>query len=114
MPLTNEERQFLHAYVFEATQEPFGGPATRDLASRGVFYADILWILTAYHRTYDLPNRWPMGRPELNPPPSPWADLKEATERNQALKEEWEPAVRRRAPAPVPNESGKALAAHEK
>jgi hypothetical protein len=95
MPLITEERQFLHAYVYEATHEPFGGPATRDLASRGISYSDIHWLLTAYHRTYDLENKWPMGRSDSNPPASPWADLKEAKERNQAMKEEWEPLITR-------------------
>ncbi len=31
MPLTNDEREFLDAYVYEATHEPFTGPATVDL-----------------------------------------------------------------------------------
>ncbi len=94
MPLTKEEGEFLHAYVYEATQEPFGGPATRDLASRGVYYSDILWILTAYHRTYDLERRWPMGVHNPSPPPSPWATLVEAKRRNEELRQEWEPLVR--------------------
>jgi len=99
MPLTNEERQFLHAYVYEATQEPFGGPATDDLANHGITYSDIHWLLTAYHRTYDLENKWPMGRNNPNPPASPWATLKEAKARNQAMKEEWEPLITRKVPS---------------
>ncbi len=94
MPLTKEEREFLNAYVYEATAEPFGGPATRDLASRGVHYSDIHWLLTAYHRTYDLERKWPMGIQNPNPPPSPWATLEEAKRRNEELRQEWEPRIR--------------------
>lgn len=51
MPLTPDERVFLDAYVYEATSgPPFGGPATRDLKNRGIFYRDLSWLLAAYQR----------------------------------------------------------------
>lgn len=70
MPLTNDEWEFLEAYVFEATNgPPFGGPATRDLARRGIFYPDLLWLLTAYNRAGKAKGRSPLGVPNPNPPP---------------------------------------------
>ncbi len=89
MPLTQEERQFLDAYVYEATNgPPFGGPATKDLSRRGIWYPDLSWILTAYQRELSAEGRVPTGIHNPNPPPSPWEDLQTAKQRNQVLKEE--------------------------
>jgi hypothetical protein len=91
MPLTKPEREFLDAYVFEATNgPPFGGPATKDLAQRDIFYEDLHWILTAYDRECCAEKKWPMGTYHRTPPPSPWENLEQAKLRNQVLKEELE------------------------
>src|SRR5207237_6927469 len=89
MPLTQEERLFLDAYVVEATAgPPFGGPATSDLKRRGVFYSDLSWILTAYDRERCAARRrFPTTR-NPTPPPSPWNDLEEVKRRNVELREE--------------------------
>jgi hypothetical protein len=91
MPLTKEERAFLDAYVVEATAgPPFGGPATSDLARRGIFYSDLHWLLTTWDRERCAARR---GYPEArnpNPPPSPWESLERVRERGRALKEELE------------------------
>ncbi len=50
MPLTKQEREFLDVYVYEATHEPFAGPATDDLRRRHIYYADLHGLLTGYHR----------------------------------------------------------------
>ena len=50
MPLSKEEREFLDAYVYEATHEPFSGPATAELRQLQIFYSDVHGFLTAYHR----------------------------------------------------------------
>jgi hypothetical protein len=89
MPLTHKEREFLDAYVYEATHEPFGGPATNDLRRRQICYADLHWLLTAYHRTLTAEKILPFGRPNPSPPPSPWLNRAEAEQRNQTLRQEY-------------------------
>jgi hypothetical protein len=62
MPLTKEERSFLDAYVYEATHDPFGGPATDDLRRRGIRY-DLHGVLTGYHRELTTEGILPFGKP---------------------------------------------------
>src|SRR5262249_20556757 len=91
MPLTPEERRFLDAYVYEATHgPPFGGPATRDLAQKGIRYLDLSWILTAYQRELSAEGKPAAGCHNPEPPPSPWEDREQVKNRNQALMEELE------------------------
>src|SRR5258707_14677705 len=90
MALTTAERDFLNAYVYEATHEPFSGPATIDLHRRGIHYSDLSWILTAFDRELRGQGIPPVGQQIPNPPPSPWTDLAHAQHRNQELREEWE------------------------
>jgi hypothetical protein len=102
MPLTPEERKFLDAYVYEATHgPPFGGPATRDLGQRGIWYSDLSWILTAYQRELSAEGIPAIGTLNPEPPPSPWPTLERAKQRSQELQQEWEPIVRgqQRVPA---------------
>jgi hypothetical protein len=95
MPLTHEERQFLDAYVYEVTHgPPFGGPATRELAARDIWYNDLPWILTAYQRELSAEGRPAMGIHNPTPPPTPWETLEQAKRRNETLKEEWEPLIK--------------------
>jgi hypothetical protein len=88
MPLTREEREFLDAYVYEATHEPFGGPATDDLRRRDIYYADLHGLLTRYHRELCSERTLPFGRHNANPPSSPWAGREQVEHRNRALLEE--------------------------
>src|SRR5688572_20366001 len=88
MPLTSQEREFLDAYVYEATHEPFGGPATDDLRGRDIYYADLHGLLTCYHRLLCGEGIMPFGKHNPNPPSSPWANREEAEARNRALTEE--------------------------
>jgi hypothetical protein len=85
MPLTKQERDFLDAYVYEATHEPFGGPATTDLRGRGIGYADLHELLTAYHQELSRERVLPAGKHNPNPPHSPWPDREHAKRRNQVL-----------------------------
>src|SRR5436309_3581186 len=102
LPLTHEERSFLDAYVFEATNgPPFGGPATRDLATRDIYYEDLSWILTAYSRELSAEGRPAMGVHTPTPPSSPWQSLEEVKRRNDALRAEWEPRILQAQPAPA-------------
>ena len=89
MPLTREEREFLDAYVYEATSgPPFGGPATQDLGRRGIWYQDLSWILTAYQRELSAEGAPSIGRHNPQPPPSPWEDLEKVQRRNDVLQSE--------------------------
>jgi hypothetical protein len=91
MPLTVKEREFLETFVFEATDgPPFGGPATRDLNQRGIWYPDLSWILTAYQRELSARRESSGYRRNLIAPPSPWADLEEVKRRNDVLRRELE------------------------
>src|SRR5262245_12043394 len=83
MPLTKEERAFLDAYVYEATHEPFGGPATSELRRHGIFYADLHGLLTGYHREACKEKVLPFGKLNANPPPSPWGDPQQARHRSR-------------------------------
>jgi len=89
MPLTKKEREFLDAYVYEATHEPFGGPATNDLRDRGIYYADLHGLLTSYHHEMSKERTLSFGKQNLFPPPSPWTNRQEVECRNRALLEEW-------------------------
>lgn len=89
MPLAKDEREFLDAYVFEVTHgPPFGGPATTELARRGVHYSDLSWILTAYDRERCRERRELPASPNPNPPPCPWDDLQQVKGRDAALRQE--------------------------
>ena len=91
MPLTSKEREFLDTYVYEVTHgPPFGGPATTDLKGKGIYYTDLLWLLTAYQRDLSAQGIPADGVRNPNPPPSPWATLELVKMRNQALREELE------------------------
>jgi hypothetical protein len=93
MPLTKSERDFLDAYVYGATHEPFGGPTTSDLRRLGIYYSDLNWILTAFDRELRALGIPPLGRQNSSPPPSPWTDRTHALVRNQELRSEWEGQV---------------------
>jgi hypothetical protein len=91
VPLSLEERQFLDAYVYEATHgPPFGGPATKKLAEKGISYSDLDWLLTAYGRELSSEGIPALGIQNLEPPPSPWETLEDVRLRNEVLKEELE------------------------
>jgi hypothetical protein len=94
MELTPEEREFLAAFVYEATNgPPFGGPATRDLSRRGIWYPNLSWILTAYQREPCAEGKVPSGTYNPNPPPSPWENLQQVKLRNDVLRAELESQV---------------------
>src|SRR5260370_33555545 len=88
MPLSKEERDFLDAFVYEATHEPFGGPATTDLRRREIYYADLHGLLTSYHRELVNERTMPLGKYNPSPPPSPWANREELDRRNRVLMRE--------------------------
>src|SRR5271156_5033054 len=88
MSLSEQEREFLDAYVYEATHEPFGGPATNELRRRQIYYADLHGILTGYHRELTAARILPFGRRNPSPPPCPWANRAQVEVRNHELMQE--------------------------
>jgi hypothetical protein len=88
MPLTKEERDFLDAFVYEATHEPFGGPAADALRQRDIYYADLHGLLTSYHRELVVEGTLRFGKHNPTSPPSPWANREEVEQRGRVLMEE--------------------------
>jgi hypothetical protein len=83
--LTNHEREFLAAFIYEASTEPFKGPATDDLHRHGIYHSDILTLMAAYERENN-PNQEGLGgKRNPNPPPCPWMDLDVAIRRGEEV-----------------------------
>src|SRR6266403_1836059 len=88
--LTDREREFLTAFVHEATTDPFKGPATEELHRRDIYYSDLPHLLAAYYR--DNPgDQEGFGDKHLSTaPPSPWADRDAAVRRDRQVEVELE------------------------
>src|SRR5690242_10649759 len=82
MLLTPEEREFLAAFIHEATTDPFKGPATDELHRRDIYYSDLGHLMAAFYRE-DLGTQQGFGGRQLPVLPScPWHDRDTATRRN--------------------------------
>ena len=94
MPLTEGEREFLAAFIYEATTDPFKGPATEELHRRDIYYTDLSHLMTAYYRDHDSrdPGRRG-GEHNPTPPPCPWKDRDAAVRRDRAVEVELERAT---------------------
>ncbi len=85
MLLTDHERDFLAAFIHEATTDPFKGPATDDLHQRNIYYDDLAHLMTAYHQENLQDQEGFGGRRNPTPPPSPWRDQAAAVCRDQGV-----------------------------
>ncbi len=85
MPLTNHEREFLAAFIYEATTEPFKGPATDDLHRRNFYYTDLSHLMAAYYQEISKCQEGFGGKPNATPPPCPWVDREMAVRRDFQL-----------------------------
>ena len=88
MTLTDHERDFLAAFIHEATTDPFRGPATDDLHRHGIYYSDIPNLLAAYYGENNPDQEDLGGRRNLSPPPCPWSDREAAVLRDHELRAE--------------------------
>jgi hypothetical protein len=71
--LTAAEKEFLDVFLYEATNSPFTGPATRALHSIGVEYHDLSSFAWAYD--HEVPrDSFVWGHPADVAPPLPWPD----------------------------------------
>jgi hypothetical protein len=88
MTLTPAEIEFLAAFVYEATTDPFKGPATETLHRRETYYTDIPSLLTAYYREHPPNQQGFGGQHNPKPPPCPWQSREEALRRDRELRQE--------------------------
>jgi hypothetical protein len=93
MPLTDREREFLSAFISEATTDPFSGPATQELHRRNIYYTDLPHLLTAYYRDGPPGQEGFGGKHTSTPPPCPWGDLETAARRDREVKAELDEAA---------------------
>src|SRR6266571_4118039 len=85
MLLTNREREFLTAFIHEATTDPFKGPATEELHRRNIYYTDLSHMLTAYYRENAGDPEGFGGKHDPAPPPCPWKDRDTALRRDREV-----------------------------
>lgn len=94
MLLTDREREFLAAFLFEATTDPFKGPATEELHRRNIFYTDLSHLLTAFYQEYTGDQEGFGGKHHPAPPPCPWENRDSAVRRVQEVAAALERAAR--------------------
>jgi len=87
MLLTAHERDFLAAFIYEATTDPFKGPATQDLHRRNICYTDLPHLVTAYYRENAGGQEGFGGKYNPTPAPCPWPDRDAAVRRNREIGE---------------------------
>src|SRR5204863_261193 len=97
MPLTECEREFLAAFIYEATTDPFKGPATEELHRRNIYYTDLSHALAAYYRENPLDREGFGGHYHPAPPSCPWSDRETAIRRDRELAAELEGTTSRAA-----------------
>jgi hypothetical protein len=85
MLLTDRERQFLVAFIHEATTDPFKGPATEELHRRNIYYNDLSHLMTAYYRENAADQEGFGGKYHPTSLPCPWSDRESAVRRDQEV-----------------------------
>jgi len=85
MLLTDREREFLAAFIHEATTDPFKGPATEELYRRNIYYTHLSHLMTAYYREHPEPQEGFGGKHNPAPPPCPWKDRATAIRRDHEV-----------------------------
>ena len=94
MILTNSEREFLAAFIREATTDPFKGPATEELHRRDIYYTDLSHLLAAYYREGPGDQDGLSSKTVATLPPCPWTDRAMAARRDHQVQGELEGASR--------------------
>ena len=88
MLLKDHERDFLAAFIHEATTDPFKGPATEALHGRGIYYGDITHLMTAYYRENEPDQQGLGGKPQSIPFRCPWPNRESAVLRDKEMEKE--------------------------
>ncbi len=98
MLLTEHEREFLAAFIHEATTDPFKGPATEELHRRDIYYTDLSHLLTVYYRENAGAQEGFGGKHHPTPPPCPWQGCDAAVRRDHEVEIELQELVGEAAP----------------
>jgi hypothetical protein len=85
MLLTDPEREFLVALIYEATTDPFKGPATEELHRRDIYYTDLQHLLAAYYQENPGDQQGFGGNKVATLPPCPWPDRETAARRHRQV-----------------------------
>ena|SRR5687767_11068314 len=85
MLLTDREREFLAAFIAEATTDPFKGPATDELHRRNIYYTDLSHLMAAYYQDNVTSQQGGIGQSKSGPPACPWQDRDTAMRRDREL-----------------------------
>jgi hypothetical protein len=85
MLLTEREREFLAAFIYEATTDPFKGPATEELHRRDIYYTDLPHLLAAYYRENPGYQQGFAGNKVATLPHCPWSDRETVARRDQQV-----------------------------
>jgi len=83
--LTENERRFLAAFIYEATTDPFKGPATEELHRRDIYYTDLSNLMAAYYQDKPGDQEGFGGIYKPAPPPCPWKDRDTAVRRDREV-----------------------------
>jgi hypothetical protein len=102
--LSTTERDFLAAYLHEATTSPFfAGPASKAIQAIGVEYHDISYLAWAYEQ--DVPRtRFEVGFAADTTPSLPWPNREAVLRRNNEVRRFWQTINER-----VPQEEGSGM-----
>jgi hypothetical protein len=93
MLLTDREREFLAAFIHEATTDPFKGPATEKLHRRNIYYTDLSHLMTAYYRESGGDKEGFGGKYDPTPRACPWKDRDTAVRRDHEVEAALEKAA---------------------
>jgi hypothetical protein len=85
MLLTDGEREFLTAFIREATTDPFKGPATEELHRRDIYYTDLSHLLAAYYQEGGVSTEGFGGNSDPQSPSCPWPDWETAAHRDREV-----------------------------
>ena len=88
MLLTDHEREFLAAFICEATTDPFKGPATEELHRRDIYYTDLPHLMAAYYQESAGEQEGFGGKRAPALPPCPWKDRDTAIRRDHEVEAE--------------------------
>jgi hypothetical protein len=94
MLLTDHEQEFLAAFIYEATTDPFKGPVTKELHRLDIYYDDLSHLMAAYYRENHGDQEGFGGKHNPAPPPCPWKNRDAAVRRNHEVKKELETAAK--------------------
>ncbi|HKI36628.1 MAG TPA: hypothetical protein VKA46_32525 [Gemmataceae bacterium] len=90
--LTGTEREFLAAFISEATTDPFKGPATEELHRRTIYYTDLSHLMTAYYLENPRDQVGLGGKHNPTLPSCPWKDRDAAVLRDHEVEVQLESA----------------------